>query len=189
MVVEIKAIVLDWTETRDTQFRQRSDIRAARMLGEIKNAGAGALQDFRDRVEESFSFRFRCEAHPERVTGTAIGLDRGEMIRDFFLVVFRVSLAAREPVFFVHPRDHPDRALRAQVKFGDEIRGFHGNGNPGAVIDRTGPEVPRIEVPGNNDDLLGMLAPFDIADDVEARRVRKRLRRQHEAHFHRALLD
>ena len=119
VVVEIKAIVLDWTETRDTQFRQRSDIRAARMLGEIKNAGAGALQDFRDRVEESFSFRFRCEAHPERVTGTAIGLDRGEMIRDFIGMLLCVSFTDHDSIFFIHPRDHTNRSLRAKMKFLD----------------------------------------------------------------------
>ena len=48
------------------------------------------------------------------------------------------------------------------------LGGLHGDRNAGAVIDRAGAEIPRIEMSGNDDDLLRMFAAFEVGDDVVA---------------------
>src|SRR5207302_4461180 len=53
---------------------------------------------------------------------------------------------------------------------------------PSPVIDRSCAEVPRIEVPGYDNELFGMLAAFQIGDHVVADRVGKFLRSKREVH-------
>ena len=38
--------------------------------------------------------------------------------------------------------------------------------DPGAVVLRAGSDVPRVEVSADHDDLVGRLAPSDVADHV-----------------------
>ena len=70
-----------------------------------------------------------------------------------------------------------------------EICDLHGDNYSRAIIDRAGAEIPRIEMAGNNDDLLGMFGAFEIGDDVVAGDLRKRLRSENEMHRDSALRD
>ena len=49
-----------------------------------------------------------------------------------------------------------------------KMNGLHGDDDAGSVVDGSGAEVPRIEVAGNDDDLLGMLGALPVGDDVVA---------------------
>src|SRR5256714_7622541 len=73
------------------------------------------------------------------------------------------------------------------MKLLDQVRRFHRNGDAGAVIDRPRAEIPRIQMSRNDNDLFGMFGAFDVADNVEARRVGERLRGENEMHAHYAL--
>src|ERR1019366_5655429 len=65
--------------------------------------------------------------------------------------------------------------------------GRHGDDNPRAVVDGAATEVPGIEMTGDNDDLLGMLAALEVGDNVVAGGVRKALRSEREVHANAAL--
>jgi hypothetical protein len=64
----------------------------------------------------------------------------------------------------------------------ENFSGGHGDDNTGAVVDSAATEVPGIEVAGNDDDLLGMVATLEIGDDVVASDVGKSLGSEGEGH-------
>ena len=127
-------------------------------------------------AEELFEFRLAGKVNAERMIRAQVGLDRGEMIRDLVRVFLRVGLPAAQAIFFIHPGDDTDRAPRMQAELLDKIRHLHRDGHARSIVDRAGAEIPGIEMPGNDDDLLGMLAAFQVADNVVAHRVRQLLR-------------
>ena len=65
-----------------------------------------------------------------------------------------IGFSAAQAVFLVHPGDHPDGATRMQSQLPNEVDRFHRDRDPGAVVDRACPQVPRIEVAGDDHDLL-----------------------------------
>ncbi len=70
------------------------------------------------------------------------------------------------------------------MKFLQKFGRFHGDGDSGSVVDGAGAEVPGIEVAGDDDDLLGMFAAFQIGDHVIASGVGQFLRSEGEVHAH-----
>ena len=61
---------------------------------------------------------------------------------------------------------------------------FHGDRDAGTIIDCPGAEVPRVKMTRNNDDLLGVLAAFEIGNDIRAFGIGQGLRRKNQLHFH-----
>jgi len=47
-----------------------------------------------------------------------------------------------------------------KIEFMKDFGRFHGDDYASAVVDRACAQVPRIEVPGDDDHLFGMLGPF-----------------------------
>ena len=86
MIVEIEAAVLDRAEIRHAELCQRIDVGAG-LLAEREQARAGILQTLR-RPARGSAFTSGLPAHvdAERMTGAAVGLDRGEMVRDISLL-------------------------------------------------------------------------------------------------------
>jgi len=60
--------------------------------------------------------------------------------------------------------------------------GLHGNGDAGSIVDGAGAEVPRIKMPRNDNDLLGMVRTLDIGDNVIPGFVRQLLGSEREVH-------
>ena len=60
------------------------------------------------------------------------------------------------------------------------LGGFHGDHYTGPVVDGAGAEIPRIEMAGNDHDLLRMFTALEVGDDVVAGDVGKLLRSEGE---------
>src|SRR5882724_1503686 len=119
----------------------------------------------------------------------AIAFDRADMVGDIGFVFGEIGLVAAAAVFFVHPGNYPQSALGTQAELFAKIGGLHGDGYTRGVINRAGAEIPGIEMAGDDDDLLGMLAAFEVGDHVVADGVGKHLRSENELHGYAALLD
>src|SRR5437899_11061031 len=102
------------------------------------------------------------------------------MLDELGRVIARISLTTSASALLVHPRDHTQSALRAEMEFLQQFSGLHRNGNSCRIIDGSGAKVPRVEVSGDDDDLVGMLTPLQIGDHVVADTVGKFLRRERE---------
>ena len=74
-----------------------------------------------------------------------------------------------------------------QAELLDEIRHLHRDGHARPVVDRARAEIPGIEMPRDNDDLLGMLGSLQVGDHVVAHGVGQLLRCEDETHSHRPL--
>ena len=94
----------------------------------------------------------------------------------------RVRARSREAVLLVRERDDAKRAARPLRELPDEARRFDRDPEARGVVHGALPEVPRIEVAAEEDDLLRLLAARDLADDVRRDGVGKRPGREREAH-------
>ncbi len=99
-------------------------------------------------------------------------------------IVFAVGLVTASAVFFVHPGNDAQRAPRAETQAPQNFRSLHRHHHTCAVVDCTLAKVPGIEMPADNDNLLGMLASLQIGDDVVAGDVGQSLRREDKVHAH-----
>ena len=48
-----------------------------------------------------------------------------------------------------------------------QLRGFHGDGHAGRVVNGAGSQVPGVEVAGNDHDLLRMFGAFQVSHHIE----------------------
>ena len=64
-----------------------------------------------------------------------------------------------------------DGAARTARQIADETRGGGDDGDAGAVVDGALPQVPGIEVRGEQDDFVRAFAAADLGDDIAGRRV------------------
>src|ERR1017187_8992649 len=111
----------------------------------------------------------------------------GDVVRKFRGVSLGIGLVSAAAIFLVHPGDDAQRAARADMQPLKQFGGRHGDDNPRAVVDGAATEVPGIEMTGDNDVLLGMLAALEVGDNVVAGGVRKALRSEREVHANAAL--
>ena len=58
----------------------------------------------------------------------------------------------------------------------EDFGSLHGDDDAGSVVDGAGPEIPGIEMSGDDDDLFGMFGAFEVGNDVVAGLVRELLR-------------
>ncbi len=80
------------------------------------------------------------------MTGAAVDLHRGKVIRDLLLMLLRVSFASGQSILFVHPGDDAKRPLRAQLKLLHQVRRLHRDRDAGAIIDRARAQIPGIQM-------------------------------------------
>ena len=95
------------------------------------------------------------------------------MASEVALVLQHVALAAGQAEFLVGVQHHPQAAPRRLRQFSDPARGFEHRRHTRPVILHAAPDVPRIEVRTEQDELLlGSPGgtPGDLADDVRALR-------------------
>ena len=71
-----------------------------------------------------------------------------------------------------------------QMQLLNELRGFHGDGNSGRIVDGPGSQIPGVEVAGDNDDLFRVPGAFEIRDDVVTQYFRTVLRSKGQMHLH-----
>ena len=121
------------------------------------------------------------------MAGSGVALDGGDVVGKFRGVSFGVGLVSAASIFLVHPGDDAQRAAWADMQALEQFGGGHGDDDTRAVVDGAAAEVPGIEVTGDNDDLLGMLAALEVGDDVVAGDFGKALRSEREVHANAAL--
>src|SRR6185295_18552109 len=75
-------------------------------------------------------------------------------------------------VLFVGPQHDAHGAARPQVQLLHDAERFPRHHASAAIVGRTGPDVPRVEVTADDDDFLGTFAPADLGDDIGGLDVR-----------------
>ena len=83
---------------------------------------------------------------------------------------------AGEAVLLAGEQHHPDGSARDEARGAQQPHRLHHRDAAGAVVGCARPDVPRVDVGAEQDDLLRQLAAAQLADDVCARRVRQRPR-------------
>ena len=84
-----------------------------------------------------------------------------------------VTGAAGQAVLLVGEQHAAQRVARMQAERAEETEHFHRLDDPGAVVMRARRDVPRVEVPADEDDLVRKLTAPDLADHVLGRRGRQ----------------
>src|SRR5262245_1000451 len=79
---------------------------------------------------------------------------------------FGVRRGTTEPVLFVRPEHHANRATGAYPTLQHQAGGFPRDDAPHAVVRRAGADIPRIEMPAEKHDLIRLLASDDFTNDV-----------------------
>src|SRR5690606_30731415 len=118
-------------------------------------------------VRQSLVGKARAEAPDTARAEIAFSAD------DVVLVCVRasVSRAAVNAVLFGPGQQDADGAARALRQIADQTRGGGDDGDAGAVINGALPQIPRIQVRGEDDDLLRTLAATDLGEHVAGWRV------------------
>src|SRR5580693_6111367 len=111
-----------------------------------------------------------------------VALDGGYIAGKVAGVFGSVGFTARASGFFVHPGDYAEGASRTQVKALENFGGLNGHDYAVAGVDRSGSQLPGIEMAGVYYDLLGMLGTSEVGDYVVAGFVGKFLGSQSEMH-------
>src|SRR5438874_4075664 len=114
----------------------------------------------------------------QRMLSAQVALDSGNVVRDVSRVVLRIGQCAGLAHFFIHPCNDAQRPFGMQVEFVNNLRALHRDNNTSAIVDRASAEIPRIEVPGYDYDLLGMFAALQIRYNVVLLRLGADLRRE-----------
>src|ERR1019366_7873560 len=149
--------------------------------------GAGGAQNPAQRLQGGDRGGRHLHREAEGVAGAGVALDGGDVVRKFRGVSLGIGLVSAAAIFLVHPGDDAQRAAGADMQALEQFGGRHGDDDARAVVDGAATDVPGIEMTGDNDDLLGMLAALEIGDDVVAGGVRKALRGEREVHANAAL--
>ena len=176
VVVEIETAVLDRAKVGTPSFVDRTDVRAG--CSDVAINGAPISSSTSPIGFENLSLRVSRALDPERMIGAASRsrsrrIDPPSPRRDLSRKPCR--RAGRSLRSSTRRRES---CARMQVELPNELRRLHRDRDARAVIDRAGPEVPGIEVAGNDHHLLRMFAAFQVADDIVARRIGQFLRRE-----------
>ena len=58
--------------------------------------------------------------------------------------------------------------FRVEIQPLEQFGGFHSDGNACTIVDRASAEIPRVQVTGNDHNLLGILQALEVPNDVVA---------------------
>ena len=134
-------------------------------LGPIVS-GLDAGEQRRD-VTHAGAARFgAAEPEPRRTEDAAVGLQHHHVLCQVRQVPIAVRRTAASAVLLVGPQHDADRAPRAEVQLLHQAQGFPRRDAPAAIVGRSRADVPRIEVPADDDHFVGQLAAANLADDV-----------------------
>jgi len=129
---------------------------------------AEAREEFGDLREVGAGLRRGLfgEAEARGAEDAGVGLDGEDVACEFRLVRFRVACAAARAVLFVGEEDDADGASRAESETLEKADGLPGGDDAAAVVLRALTHVPGIYVAADDDYLFGLLASFNLGDDV-----------------------
>jgi len=169
----------------DSSIGHGGDVGSGRIGAGLKGAGADAEESVLHRAERFYGGSCGLRVEAERMRGSRIALNGGDAVREVIGIFRGVSSAAGAAGLFVHPGNDAQGASRAQVKALQDFGGLHGDDNAGSIVDGSSAEIPGIEMPGDDYDLLGVLGAFEICDNVVTGFVGELLRGKCEmqAHF------
>src|SRR5450755_1005819 len=90
------------------------------------------------------------------------------MIRQLLFVLLDVGNRSVESLLFAGEEHKADGAARAFPGANDGVRGGKDNGGATAVVGGTFGQIPRVQMPASDEDLLGLLGFTDFTDHVVA---------------------
>ena len=120
------------------------------------------------------------ETEPRRAEHAAVGFQHHHVIGELGEVLVAVRLAAAPAVLLVGPQHDADGAPRAEVQLLHQPQRFPRRDAPAAIVGRPRADVPRIEVPADDDHFVRQLAAADLADDVRGVGVGEEARLHHQ---------
>ena len=77
-----------------------------------------------------------------------------------------ICRSTAQTVLFVRPEHDTNRTTRAYPEFEHQTCGFPRDDAPHAIVRGAGADIPRIQVPTEQHDLIRLLASDDLADDI-----------------------
>ena len=125
-----------------------------------------ALEEGRDLRQERRGRGAGVPGKTERPAGSAVGFERGGVLRELRRVRCRIRLAARQAVLLVREEDEAHRPARPRREGRDLPRGLDDDAAARSVVDGSAPEVPGVEVRAEDDDFVRRLAARDLSDHV-----------------------
>src|SRR5262245_58430177 len=118
-----------------------------------------------------------------------IALDCSNVIGQVVLPVLKIGRRTLQPGLLTHPGDDANRPLRFQVELLAQIGHLHRDSYSGSIIEGPCSQVPRIEMAGDNYDLVGKFASLEIGNHVMTLDVGQYLGREYEPQLDLALGD
>src|SRR5215813_12440534 len=83
-------------------------------------------------------------------------------------MVLGICATTSTAVFLIHPGSKPNRASGMRANLLNDADNVHRDPYACGVVESPGSQIPGIQVPGDNHDLLRDLVTFQISDDVVA---------------------
>src|SRR5205814_8573996 len=117
-----------------------------------------------------------------RSEDAAVGLEHEHMPRELAAMLLAVRQPAASAVLLVRPEHDAHRSPRPQVQLLHDPQRLPRDDAASAVVGGAGADVPRVEVAADDDDLLGLLASADLADNVRRRNVWLEMRLHRQTH-------
>ena len=182
VVIEVGSAVLHHAKGRYSVIGHGGDVGSRRITAGLEDGSADTLEHTLHRPESLDGGRRGFDIKADRMGGSGIALDGGDVANKIGRVFAGVGFAARAAGFLIHPGDDSEGAGWGQVEALENFGSLHGDNDTGAVVDRAGAEIPGIEMSGDDDDLLGVLGTFKVRNDVVAGLVGKPLRSEGEMH-------
>src|SRR5882672_8342485 len=108
----------------------------------------------------------RAERLPENPKRAGSNTPESASSANTWLVAVAAYRSAYAAAPLVRPQHQADRAPRLDAELLPQPERFPRDDAADAVVGRAGPDVPRIEMAAEHDDLLGPLAPANLGDDV-----------------------
>jgi hypothetical protein len=84
-----------------------------------------------------------------------VGFDHCNVMGQLALMGITVAVSPAQPVLLVGEQHDAHGATWAQTQLLEQARDLHREDDADAVVLRTLPHVPRVDVPADHDDLLG----------------------------------
>ena len=175
-------LVFDWilhaADAGQPGFVERRVVGASALAA----ARRGRAQDAevlqrRDRLAKNRPRRRRTEhRHPAHAARAVVDVEVAGELRVLGLrllsgaeVFAHVGLRAEQPLFLAAPQRHADGAPRLDAGRHQNARRLHHDRAADRVVGRAGGRMPRIEVPAEHDDFVGLVGARNFRDDVVAR--------------------
>jgi hypothetical protein len=171
MEPEVPASLHLEAQTGNAPLHQRCNVGLGRLSLLFHMAGVDAVEQ---RTDPANSFQTSCRSAVAETPGTegaVVRLYRCDMPLELSGVGIPISPRTAAAVLLVGPQHHADGATRLKSEPANQAHRFPRRHRASAVIHRSLPHVPRVDMAAQHHHLLGQLPAPDFRDHVPRRCV------------------